>query len=808
MNKNLVDMKAWLKNYPLQASLFLLAFLAYPLVIISPQGTTLFREVFLFRLPVELLMSGLSLSWIIKNSDKFKLKSFSSYMTMIFVGSALLSFLLNKAHGADLLISLNFILVMNCVAAAFNNEDNRRGGLFFVSLLFSVILFINLIHYYCFNSFYGIAGNPNWFSAILCMTLPFFIYMIFSLVKNNYLKYGSLIIVCSLTLKALLAASSRASYLAIIIVILLFISRKLKIRNKLLILLFLFLVPLIATKLFPQKYEKFLINDIRKELWTSSAHVIKDNLLGVGQNNFKKAFPIYAQEGYKKHIINSDETTHPHNQFMLIAIENGLLASLALMLICLFLLNRAAKADRDEWPFLAAFTILLIQGFFDKALVMPPTSMAFALCAAYLWRNEVQFKVCDGCPNRKKYLVYISSLFSLLIIVMVARDLIGQIKYREGYIAFKSNKKDRFPQAKKDLEDAVKYKSRDLDFKYTLMRAYEQSLNLPNEALKESLEIDKMAPHYKRINRHLANINSQLNNKNEAELYSEKDLIDFPWDVNSLIDLINLKISLGKSSEIFPLVNNLDQIYEDRFIAYAKYYYADLKEFRSKWLNQKTFKEWYNFTDIRLRGAQYNDTQDKFFNNINKYPELASYYSYGFNKLDAEFWLEMQQINQLYSNKNRIQIFEEFKNKYTINDELKYSSPKESLKLKSLSSISYYSLLSVILRQRDIKSSLIMKENKCEGLVFIDQEKLKVFDFKGIRDFNTVSEKVELYSFYYPQNCALRNYMLSTTLNSDGNFYTLSVWPIIDIIEFNNLSGLRVKGVLPHPFAEMNNKLK
>jgi O-antigen ligase len=807
LNNNFIEMKAWIKKFPLQALLFPLAFFAYPLVLISPQGVTLFREVFLFRLPIELLMSGLSLCWIIKNSDKLKLKKFPSYMIMAFVGSALISFILNKSHAADLLISLNFILVMTCVAVSFGDENNRRGGLFFVSFFFSIILLLNLTHYLFFNSTVGIGGNRNWFSAILCTCLPFFIHFSLSYLKNKYLKYTLIIAISLLTFKALLVASSRASFLALGLLLFFFLIRKLNGKIKLLILLVLFSIPLLVPKLFPAKYEKFLLNDIRKELWTSNAYVIKDNLLGVGQGNFKKTFPNYTQEGYKRHLINSDETTHPHNQFILVAIEDGVLACLALIIICLVLLNRSKFADKDEWPFLAAFFILLIQGFFDKVLDMPPMSMTLGLCAAYLWRNELSFKVCESCPNRKKYLKYGAIIFAILLSLLFIRDFLAHLKYREGFIIFKGAQEEKYDEGRQLLEDAVKYKGRDLDYKYTLMRAYGQSLNLPEEALKEALEISQISPSYKRINRHLANFYAMKGDRNKVELYREKDVYDFPWDINSIIELINTKISLGKTQDIEALVRELDKVSEDRFLAYAQHYFSDLDEFRTKWQMQDTYKKWYTFTELRLRALQYNESEDKFFNMSNKYPELKSYYSFGFNKLDAEFWLEMQQINKNFTHKNMDQIFVDFKTKYSINNELKYTSPQISLKQKQLSSVSYYSLLAVALRQKGILSSLMMKANICVGLVYINDKQTKVFD-TSIRSLNEEDKKLDLYSFYYPQNCSLRNYLLSTILNSDGQFYELSPWPIVDIINFNKASGLRVNSVIPFPFAEMNEKLK
>ena len=176
---------------------------------------------------------------------------------------------------------------------------------------------------------------------------------------------------------ALKEASSRASYLALVVVLIIFLSRKLNNLGKIAILISLALIPLIAAHSFPEKFEKFKAGDVRKDLWEGSLTMLIDNPNGVGSNNFKRRYPPYDTPEHKRHLHHPDETTHPHNQFLLIGIENGLLALFGFGVICLFILKKGQEGNNYDWLFLIGFTILLIQGFFDKALSMPPSSLLF-----------------------------------------------------------------------------------------------------------------------------------------------------------------------------------------------------------------------------------------------------------------------------------------------------------------------------------------------------------------------------------------------------------------------------------------------
>ena len=804
----LEEIKNWVKKFPVQAILFVMAFCSYPLAIVSPQGTMFFREIFMFKLPMELAMAGLSFCWILKNLDKLRFSKFAVLTTLVILCSATLSLLLNKAHGADFLSSLNFILVLNCVAVSFNDQHNRRGGILFSTLIFTVVLLINYVHFFFFNSIYGIAGNRNWFSALICVSIPFSIAGILLFFKDLKIRIiFSLVLIVPFFI-AIYEASSRASYLALCMVLALFISRNFANWAKILLLILLFLFPLVMIKSFPQKFEKFQAGDVRKDLWQGSVAMLADKPLGFGANRFKQNYPPYDTLDHKYHLHHPDETTHPHNQLLLVGIENGILAMFTFAIICLFILKKGQEGDKKDWLFVSGFMILLIQGFFDKALSMPPTSLAFILCGAYLWKDQIQLKVCGDCPNRDKKLIYGSYSFGVVILAQILIDFKAQLNWREANIIFKQNMTERFEEGQKCLEKAVELKPRDIDFKYGLMRGYESSLKRPDLALIEAKNIAKIAPNYRRIDRHLAYLHDVDKNLEKAEFYREEDQRIFPAEINALIDLINLKIRLGKSIELPNLFSKLDENIKNYSSKISLRDGVYLINERESWLNKKTFKDWYTFSNKIIGPYGFKEARDNFFNFINIYPDLNIYYSGSFNSLDVQYWIEILKINSIFKDLDTAESLNFLKENVEINNKEIFKNPVTLLKSKLGSQLSYYSLASVVLRLKQISSALIFEGKEAKGLIFVEDNKVKIFDNNGINLFNKLEGNQRLLAFYYPQNCALRNYILSKILNRDNNFFNISVWPIIDIIKFNNQSKLRIEGVIPHPFTELNKKLQ
>ena len=183
----LQELLTWAKKYPVQASLFVLAFMTYPAVFISPVRGW-FSEVFLFRLPMELITSGISLTWLILNLNRLQLSKKAAYLIGGFVLFSTASFLITKSHWSDFLQSLNFILMMNCLGASFVEREKRRGGFLFACLIFSLILLVNFIHFIINKSIAGMAGNQNWFAALISACLPFTLFAVYYLINKKLSK--------------------------------------------------------------------------------------------------------------------------------------------------------------------------------------------------------------------------------------------------------------------------------------------------------------------------------------------------------------------------------------------------------------------------------------------------------------------------------------------------------------------------------------------------------------------------------------------------------------------------------------------
>jgi putative inorganic carbon (HCO3(-)) transporter len=82
----------------------------------------------------------------------------------------------------------------------------------------------------------------------------------------------------------------------------------------------------------------------RIRLWQTSFNMIKDKpILGIGLGNFSRLFDQYKVEGYY------DVTCHPHNDFLNVAVNSGILGLLAYLCIWIVFLHSTMKSIlRDD----------------------------------------------------------------------------------------------------------------------------------------------------------------------------------------------------------------------------------------------------------------------------------------------------------------------------------------------------------------------------------------------------------------------------------------------------------------------------
>ncbi|MER8823821.1 O-antigen ligase family protein [Mesorhizobium sp. M0991] len=230
----------------------------------------------------------------------------------------------------------------------------------------------------------GLFANPNHFSALLFVSIPFVVY--YGLFRGHLLS-GSFGLIALLLL--LLAAGSRAGVLiglAITVLSVIFLSARSRASGfgVLLVFIGLSIYTISAwTKIDAQELDPAFG---RVEFARTTIEGIKDNwVTGVGFGNFQKAYQIYEREG----MIFKQYVNHAHNEYLEIAFEGGIPAILLMIGYLGLLLTALARVRRDSFQkaaFLSA-SFLLIHSLVDYPLRTEALAMTFAYMNAIIFHK-------------------------------------------------------------------------------------------------------------------------------------------------------------------------------------------------------------------------------------------------------------------------------------------------------------------------------------------------------------------------------------------------------------------------------------
>lgn len=244
----------------------------------------------------------------------------------------------------------------------------------------------------------GLSANKNLLSSILFLCLP--LYFI-GLQQEKKIKFLSLFALLS-TLFVIIVIRTRAVLIAVLIFFILLICYKIKerfsIKKKYFIgsgigLLLIFIsscfyffqnktanLQASSTNNLSKYFSRILNSSTLEErflFWKNSMLMWHDNiLLGVGLGNWQIQFPKYGLNEFKDFAVVNGETTlqRPHNDFLWILCETGLLGLLAYLAIFgviffqLYKLVTKATTSKEKWTFYFIFSALvgyLIISFFD-----------------------------------------------------------------------------------------------------------------------------------------------------------------------------------------------------------------------------------------------------------------------------------------------------------------------------------------------------------------------------------------------------------------------------------------------------------
>lgn len=158
-------------------------------------------------------------------------------------------------------------------------------------------------------------------------------------------------------------------------------------------------------------------NDFRPQTWLDTIEMIKDRpLCGVGPGNYGLVYEEYRTRFQALRI----ETVHPHNEYLELTAEYGLIGAAlilwALLSVCLPLLRlvRTAPNPRHALPaaaLLAALAGTAVHGFFDFELRILPNALMLALLAGCAVAPLLQ----DGPDRHPKRTRAVQWVFALTI---------------------------------------------------------------------------------------------------------------------------------------------------------------------------------------------------------------------------------------------------------------------------------------------------------------------------------------------------------------------------------------------------------
>jgi tetratricopeptide (TPR) repeat protein/O-antigen ligase len=399
-------------------------FLGYPLGIVPP--VSLLPEAirtltFHFAVPSQFILSVLALP-IVLGSPHLP-RRMPLVAMLVFAGSVIISFALQPQHGQEAVELLGQILIPLAVATAVKATGLRVERIMaFGFSLWIVYILTGLVAVLNDSEVIGLSGNRNWASSM---------YLGLGLVAFMFLKqrklFGNLVsrsivaalLTAPITLVLAYRCYSRGAWLALIVLGIVLTYAHIRKLERVLLTVFLGLaVTLIVFVVFtryPTLPAQKVKTDIRLPMWISTVNMIVDHdpilaggrglftdsnaaatanqpfdmALGVGPGQFTKAYAPYRMKSryHDRTGVAAPVSTHPHNEFLNIAAQAGVLAAVTWLLLLSGMLRR--NDPDDPWFNLGRPLALLIyfHSFFDMPLVQQPGNIVAMFALGLCWQR-------------------------------------------------------------------------------------------------------------------------------------------------------------------------------------------------------------------------------------------------------------------------------------------------------------------------------------------------------------------------------------------------------------------------------------
>ncbi|MCX5642565.1 MAG: O-antigen ligase family protein [Candidatus Omnitrophica bacterium] len=425
---------------------------------------------------------------------------------------------------------------------------------------------------------------------------------------NNYLSLTlviPLILVVILFLTLLVLADSQASQAGLAVGLLFlafvafgkFIMPRLKTVLRILTLSLLIIALALTAFIGAKKGTPYILKNVRYPLWKGSADMVAQKpMTGFGPGSFLAVFQRFRPADYYNRQEVAPLSDHSHNEYLELASESGLpalvfflifLASVLILSISKmknsgFIASQPApeahsppakKSDMaisPEWFLLAGLLsgliAILVDGLFSTNLrtfsVVSVFWVLLGLCAAIINKDsDVKLQTANIKPKKnlktssasnslgfspQSSLIWMAIMvFSVFSAGLIAREIKGQVYYREGIAARNAQ---NWPVAIAQYKKAIAIDPANLQAAYKLSFVYANA-NQTEDAIKLYREILRISPNFAKTYYNLALLSLKLNDKDSAVTYLNLGLRYDPYDKETQ-KILNMLINPDSRTQI------------------------------------------------------------------------------------------------------------------------------------------------------------------------------------------------------------------------------------------------------------------
>ena len=438
-------------------------------------------------------------------------------------------------------------------------------------------------------------GNINIFAVSLNLKIPFVLLGIFTF--SGYKKWISIVAFSSSCL-ILFLNNNKAAFLSLGLIVLLFLVYK-AVNNKaykkiglVVILLvvamgFSYLitsidketsVPTSVVNNSSDNTEFSMLNSIDKEesassrikFWRNAIELSKQNLFtGVGLGNYQVEISPYDN----KLLNNGSVTIHPHNDFIEILVETGIVNGLIYftLFITLLVINvKRIKTKDTEIQTIALLTLLMllvygIDSLFNFPLYQPTVQIGFCIIMIFTLLNQsVEVEESDVLVSKKYFIPSILLSLTLLYFTFeIFKTYKLELEIKKDYALEKHLISADYIE--KNLPKYPNINNETYPFlqKLGVYHYYEGNFE---ESKKVFAESKKINPYSGVEDWYLSKIHAKTN-IDSAQYYIKKSFQSRPRDLNSYLDLLHISNIKKDTLEIIH-TNTVFSSYRDEPMNY------------------------------------------------------------------------------------------------------------------------------------------------------------------------------------------------------------------------------------------------